>query len=314
MPNSMIPLLAERLDISEGRARSLLKTMVEELRRRATSDGVQLSGLGTFREEDGRLTFRPSPALRRRVNRPYEGLSAESLSPPTAPADDSPASDDAETPPFLTRKSSDEAEDAREAGAPDASSPSQADGEEAPGQDRSPTRPDAEERTPDSFTVISLVLAVLFLAGVGWFMLNRTALWGPSQDTTPPTATETPSDQAPGTPSGDAGRDSQTGASAPAEETSSGDPEDTLDVSEDTPDVQDWTVVVASSLSRSAARETADAYASQFDSVAVVPGTVDNTTWHRVTIGRYTSEAAAERVLADRADALPPDAWTHQLE
>ncbi len=85
MPTSIIPLLAERLDIPEDQVRPLLSTMVEELRQRAASDGVQLSGLGTFREEGDALTFDPSPALQRRVNRPYEGLSAESLSPEAEP-------------------------------------------------------------------------------------------------------------------------------------------------------------------------------------------------------------------------------------
>jgi len=276
MPRSIIPLLAERLDISEEQVRPLLTTMVEELRQRAASDGVQLSGLGTFREEDGTLTFQPSPTLQRRVNRPYEGLSAESLSPA------SEATSDAST-----------AQDLSE----DAAEP---DHDEDLGQDRPPAQSDSKSRAPDSFTIISLVLVALFLAGAGWFVVTQTNVWGPAQRSSPPTATETPSDQGDPPPPVDSTVDSQPDRPSPPEDEAS--------------DVRDWTIVVASSSSRGGAQETADQYASQFDSVAVVSGTVDNTTWYRVTIGRYASESAAERVLSERTDALPSDAWTHRLE
>ena len=312
MPNTSIPpLLAEQLDISEERARSLLDTMVEELRERAETDGVQLSGLGTFQEEDGRLTFQPSPTLRRRVNRPYEGLSTEPLSPSAAPevTDSDPESADSDTPPFLTRKSSAEEEEA----APDESdepAASVSQGEEATPsdeQDRPPTRPDANDRSVDSFAFISLVLAGLFLVGLGWFVVSQTSLLGPTEDATPPTTAETPSDPTAGSAPADSAPESQSETSPAATKDSTADPEPT-------PAVRDWTIVVASSSSRSAAQEVAGTYGSRFDSVTVVPGTVDNTTWYRVTIGRYTSETDAERILAERSDALPSDAWTHQLE
>ena len=284
MPRSIIPLLAERLDISEEQVRPLLTTMVEELRQRAASDGVQLSGLGTFREEDGTLTFQPSPTLQRRVNRPYEGLSAESLSPASeAPSDASPAQD--------------LSEDAAEA---TPSSVPETDQDEDPAQDRTPAQSDSKSRAPDSFTIISLVLVALFLAGAGWFVVTQTNVWGPAQRSSPPTATETPSDQGDPPPPVDSTVDSQPDRPSPPEDEAS--------------DVRDWTIVVASSSSRGGAQATADQYASQFDSVAVVSGTVDNTTWYRVTIGRYASESAAERVLSERTDALPSDAWTHRLE
>lgn len=280
MPKSIIPLLAERLDIPEDQARPLLNTMVEELRQRAKSDGVQLSGLGTFREDGGALTFHPSPALQRRVNRPYEGLSAESLSPaPDAEPEAPPAQDPSEE---------------TESGA------SEADQESPPAQDRPPAQPDADTRSPDSFTIISVVLSVLLLAGTGWFVVNQTSLLGPTQTSPPPTATETPSDQ--------------TGAPSTADSAPDPQSEDPPAREDETPDVRDWTIVVASSSSRGGAQQTANQYASQFDSVAVVSGTVDNTTWYRVTIGRYASESTAERVLSERGDALPPDAWTHRLE
>ena len=285
MPTSIIPLLAERLDIPEDQVRPLLSTMVEELRQRAESDGVQLSGLGTFREEDGTLTFQPSPTLQRRVNRSYEGLSAESLSPVS---EATPEASPAQTP----------SEGAAE---PAPSSAPEADQDEDLAQDRPPAQPDGESRTPDSFTIISLVLVALFLAGAGWFVVNQTNVWGPAQNSPSPTATETPSDQGAPSPTLDSTvDDSQPDRPSPPKDEAS--------------DVRDWTIVVASSSSRGGAQETADQYASRFDSVAVVSGTVDNTTWYRVTIGRYTSESAAERVLSERTDALPSDAWTHRLE
>ncbi|WP_103021215.1 SPOR domain-containing protein [Salinibacter altiplanensis] len=282
MPKSIIPLLAERLDISEEQVQPLLSTMVEELRQRAESDGVQLSGLGTFREEDGTLAFRPAPTLRRRVNRPYEGLSAESLSPATE-REASPAQG---TPEKATNS--------------EPSSAPAADPEAPSTQDRSPARPDANDRSVDSFVLISLILAGLFLLGAGWFVINQTNLWGPTQDAAPPTATETPPDQ----------------AESPSTTGSASDPPPDAPPSADTEasDTRDWTIVVASSSSRGSAQEAADTYGSQFDSVAVVSGTVDDATWYRVTIGRYPSESAAERVLDERTEALPPDAWTHQLE
>lgn len=96
MPRSITPLLAERLDISEKRAQSLLQSMLTELRNRADTDGVQLAELGTFRKDDGTLTFVPSSSLRRRVNHQFEGLSAEDLSAPS----------EAEAPPTLREMSS----------------------------------------------------------------------------------------------------------------------------------------------------------------------------------------------------------------
>ncbi len=278
MPTSIIPLLAERLDIPEDQVRPLLSTMVEELRQRAASDGVQLSGLGTFREDGDALTFDPSPVLQRRVNRPYEGLSAESLSPEAEP---DPSS----------------AQDPSEEAVP--SPASDADQDEDLAQDRPPAQPNADTRSPDSFTILSGVLAALFLAGAGWFVVTQTNVLGPTQNP-PPTATETPADQ--------------TGRNATADSASDSQSVDSTVPEDEASDVRDWTIVVASSSSRGGAQEAADRYASQFDSVAVVSGTVDNTTWYRVTIGRYASESTAERVLTERADALPSDAWTHRLE
>lgn len=316
MSTSIVPLLAERLDISEEQTRSLLETMVEELRQRAESDGVQLSGLGTFQKSGDTLTFHPSPALRKRVNRPYEGLDAEPLPPSATPegesekasehaasnSDDTTDSPEAEPPPFLRPKAA--PEDTANTEATD-SSPQEAEPEDPSSDDRRHAR--VNDRSPDSFTVISLVLAAIFLLGVGWFVLDRSNVWGPDQAGPSSTATENVPSQTGETPAPDSQSDAVAEGSA---DSASGAPNEQADTSS----AWNWTIVVASRSSRSAAQEVADAYTSRFDSVTVVPGTVDNTTWYRVTIGRYASEPAAERVLDERADALPSDAWTHDLE
>lgn len=130
-PESITPLLAERLDISTDRAETLLQSMIQELKSRAASEGVHLSELGTFEEEDGTLSFTPSPSLRRRVNHQFEGLSPEDLSgPPSArPAE--------EAPPSLRDSSGDEAETA----------PSPA--EPSPPEPQSPPEPSPSARADD---------------------------------------------------------------------------------------------------------------------------------------------------------------------
>jgi septal ring-binding cell division protein DamX len=322
MPESITPLLAEQLDISEEQARSLLKTMVQELRQRTETDAVQLSGLGTFHQDDGTLVFQPGPSLRRRVNRQFEGLSAEPLTPVDAEPEaapspgqsasgptDTPESTDPEPPPFMqSPPAPDEPDEATEASASAAASEG---GETSDAQDRPPAdRGQADDGSPDSFTVISLALLVLFLLGAGWFVLDRANVWGPSSPTASspsttqsPTASTEPSAAAdsedPSEAAESPSEDAQDATDAPAQETES--------------PAQNWTIIVASRSSRSAAQEVADAYTPRFDSVAVVAGTVDNTTWYRVAIGRYSSEADAEQALADQSDALPSDAWTHRL-
>jgi hypothetical protein len=58
----------------------------------------------------------------------------------------------------------------------------------------------------------------------------------------------------------------------------------------------------------------ASKYEGGFAPVDIVPGTVNDRTRYRVTLGRYTSETAARRALNNHASALPSDAWTHRLE
>jgi len=69
-----------------------------------------------------------------------------------------------------------------------------------------------------------------------------------------------------------------------------------------------WTIVVASRASRPAAEKIASTYEARFDSVQVVSSTVDGARRHRVTIGQYPSQEAAERLLSER-DSIPSDAW-----
>ncbi len=283
MPVSITPLLADRLDISEERAQSLLETMIRELRRRAESDSVRLPELGTFREEDGTLTFEPSSSLRRLVNHQYEGLSAEDFSVPES----------TEAPSLATSEPTPEEETSEAAPAAKA-------------------EPASRGTTVDSFTLISLVLAFLFVLGVGWFVLDRTDVLSPGPSDSPPVASEqAPDESAPGAAS-----------DTVASDTASNQPPDTASVKSTGTQVdqdttastsRNWVIVVASRSSRTAAAATADEYESRFDSVEVIAGTANDRTWYRVAVGRYASAEAAKRALNEQASKLPPGAWLHHL-
>lgn len=104
MAVSITSLLAEELGVSERRARTLVRAMVDELRHRtAEGDDVEIPGFGTFAEEDGRLAFRPSESLARAVNHRFDGLDVEPVDrpglqptagPPPSDPNDPPATDD----------------------------------------------------------------------------------------------------------------------------------------------------------------------------------------------------------------------------
>lgn len=278
MPVSITPLLADRLDISEERAQSLLETMIRELRRRAESDSVRLPELGTFREEDGTLTFEPSSSLRRLVNHQYEGLSAEDFSVPES----------TEAPSLATSEPTPEEETSEAAPAAKA-------------------EPASRGTTVDSFTLISLVLAFLFVLGVGWFVLDRTDVLSPGPSDSPPVASEQAPDES---------------ASGAASDTAGVQPSDTASVKSTGTQVdqdttastsRNWVIVVASRSSRAAADAAADEYESRFDSVEVIAGTANDRTWYRVAVGRYASAEAAKRALNEQASKLPPGAWLHHL-
>lgn len=280
MPVSITPLLANRLDISEERAQSLMETMLRELRRRAELDSVRLPELGTFREEDGTLTFEPSSSLRRLVNHQYEGLSAEDFSVPES----------AEAPSLATSEPASE-EEMSEAAAVPAAEP----------------EPASRGSTVDSFTLISLVLAFLFVLGVGWFVLDRTDVLSPGPSDSPPVASEqAPDESAPGAASDTAGSQPPDTASVKSTGTQAD-----QDTTASTP--RNWIIVVASRSSRAAADAAADEYKSRFDSVEVIAGTANDRTWYRVAVGRYASAEAAKRTLNEQASKLPPGAWLHHL-
>ena len=168
-------------------------------------------------------------------------------------------------------------------------------------------KPVAEDRGTDSFTLISLVLALLFVLGAGWFVLDRTNVFSPAPSDTPPVASEEP----PANQSDETTSDTAT--TAPADTGAAG---PTNDASEDEAAAstdRNWTIVVASRSSQTEADAAAEQYAIRFDSVEVIPGTVNDRTWYRVAVGRYATETAAERALNDQSASLPSDAWIHNL-
>ncbi len=301
MPASITPLLAERLDISEEQARSLLEILLQELRRRAEADSVRLPDLGTFREEDGCLTFVPSPSLRRRVNHTYEGLSPEDLTVPEHPPE--PAS------PAVSESAS---EADFPSGSPDDDqilTLDPIDEEDTPEPDTPPSaepEPAPQGSSVDSSSIVGLVLAFIFLLGAGWFVLDRTDVWFPFSNPAPPVASE----QEPGTLDTTTSQraDRSTGANTGTQAD-----QDTAAQDTSARAAGNWAIVVASRSSRAAAEAAAEAYRARFDSVEVVPGTVNGKTWYRVAIGWYVSETAAERVLDQNASRLPSGAWTHPL-
>jgi len=388
MPDSITPHLADRLDISTDRAQTLLQSMLQELKSRAASEGVHLSELGTFEEEDGRLTFIPSPSLRRRVNHQFEGLSPEDLSgPPSArpdadappslrddardednasasstdePARDEPSppagedddvpsptdpngTDDATVPPEPSKKSAPEAEtsSAGERDAPPSSEgseeqsiptldpieePTDDDTGPPPNESDSPDdevsevdneaeRDEDEEEPSESAaparpSLIGGALVIALLLGIGWFLISQTSLWSssPSSQETSEAETTQPVDPESSSDS-DASGDNQPERYAGVRPNDTDGESDVGAVDAD----GSWTVVVASRSSRADAEAMARTFEDQFDSVRVVAGTVNNQTWYRVTVGRYNSEAAAQRVLDANASRMPADAWTHEL-
>lgn len=313
MPVSITPLLADRLDISEEEARSLLDTMLQELRNEAKSDRVSLSGLGTFWVEDGSLTFSPAPSLRRRVNAQYEGLPPEDLpaepaSPEEPPASTAESEDSPDPPPFLTPKSTPEEESEDEPALETAGKDDEPDADSSSADDRDAPTPERStpERSVDSFTVIAGILAIVFLVGAGWLVLSRTNVWAPSSSPPPQTTSEEAPEDRGGVSDPDPTDDSDADRSPEDESKESDDQEAASSTGP-------WTLVVTSRRSRPAAEEVADEYVGRFDSVEVVAGTVGNTTWYRVTVGRYDSQTAAERALDEHSSLLPSDAWVHRL-
>jgi cytoskeletal protein RodZ len=171
--------------------------------------------------------------------------------------------------------------------------------------------PSPQGRAGDSFSIISIVLAVVFLLGVGWFVLDQTNVW-------PPTPSPTPNVTAEQGPGGSDTADAQqtdrlSGVNANTQDDQDTAAQDTTAQDTTAQTTGGWSIVVASRAYRAAAEEMADEYKRRFDSVEVVSGTVDDKTWYRVAVGRYDSEAAAERAIDENASALPSGAWSHRL-
>lgn len=101
MAASLRSLLADELDTSPEKAEKLLVAMLREVKKRARREGVRLPEFGTFREENGQLTFEPSPSLARAVNHRFEGLESENLGSAPEGANDQ-AEDDDEGPNTIT--------------------------------------------------------------------------------------------------------------------------------------------------------------------------------------------------------------------
>jgi len=71
--------LARELDCSDQDAQRLLRRLAEKIRDQAPNEPVHLPPFGTFREENGTLSFEPSPSLARAANERYEGLEEEEI-------------------------------------------------------------------------------------------------------------------------------------------------------------------------------------------------------------------------------------------
>ncbi|GEM_PF-2083111 len=286
MPESITPLLAERLDVSEKRARSLLRTLLQELRHRAETDGVQLPELGTFQEQDGVLTFEPSPSLRRYVNQQYEGLSAEALT--VAPSDAAAAG-----------MAGADAPDA--APSSDAPVPAEAASDDSDARgDAPPTEPSRSGAARRTSVLVGALLLLIALGGVGWFVYNQTNVLAPDPGSTNPASSGQTAEQTAPPPDTTQDETPPSDSAAAPERDSTYAP-------------NSWAIVVASRASRAAAEEAAERYRIRFDTVEVVSGTVNNETWYRVAIGWYDSEPEAEQALDAQAASLPSGAWTHRL-
>jgi hypothetical protein len=350
MPQSITPLLAERLDVSTDRAETLLQSMLQELKSRAASEDVRLPELGIIREQDGTLTFVPSPSLRRRVNHQFEGLSPEDLSgPPEADEAASPTLDpveedgdgdttesadqpvdpgpgaSSEEPVGPEPASSGEPEASTESSIPTLDPVGDEDGSDegdVPPQnvanepaavDEPPAEEERELVSPTgSFALIGGLLTLVALVGVGWFVLSETTLWspGPSGYDEPETSQSATAEE-PAPSSDPTTSDGASGTDQP--ERHAGVPPGEGSASRANAGTGPWTVIVASFRSRTSAEKTAAEYEDQFAHAEIVPTTTDNSTRYRVAVGRYDSEASAERAREQNASMMPPDAWLHEL-
>lgn len=332
MSASLDRLIADRLGISEDHAQTLLRAMLRELRSRAEEEGVRLPELGTFREEEGTLTFSPSKSLRRLVNREYEGLGSQDISPEAERAADETAS----APPFPAEPGDrfesepvggrSEAPDDGAAEKPATEEPTAASGADAGDREASAgaaaeasprtTRP---TRTMDSFHLIVAFLLFLLFIGTGWFVLSETGhiatgpAWLFSSGSTGGSGTQTAMPAADTTLTQTASPD--TAAAAALQPT----PPDTASEEQAGIDAAagGWTIVVASPEDTATAESTAQTYTERFADVPlpvdVLPTDVENTTRYRVCVGQYQNRDSVIAALETYGSRLPDGAWVLRL-
>jgi hypothetical protein len=182
--------------------------------------------------------------------------------------------------------------------------------------EEAPSEEEDEEAPVGSFVSYSLIgslVALVVLVGIGWLVFSETNLWssssatyGSSDQQATQSADPEGSNQSPDQAPDDASDDGQTErhAGIPPGDGSGG----AADMEAGT-----WTIVVASLSSRTSAEATAAEYEDQFTRAEVMPATIDNRTLYRVAVGRYDSEAAAERALDANRSMMPSGAWLHEL-
>lgn len=350
MPSSLSSLLADKLDLSEEQAQELLERLSDAIRDHADATGVHVSGLGTFRQNDGTLTFEPAPSLARYVNQSFEGLPPEAasrLAPPDASeqtgAQASPSMADLLSP-LLTRPSLDAAPDAFSLTRPADSVPAPVDvwtslddspphpepeaasgandaSEGADDSSAAPTRPSRPRRGRRSGPrIAAAVLAALFLVGAGWLILGQQGVVPP-----PPSvltsSTEAPTASNPGGPSESSPASTDTAATddTTTDETTS--PSDTNRAEETSPDDQasttQWALVVASRGSRSDAEDHLETYRSRLSdedmSLDIRAAETDNGTRYRVAVGEFESRQAALEAMEEYQSQLPDGVWLLRL-
>lgn len=340
-------LIADKLGLSEDHAESLLKRLAQEIRSHADENGIHVSGLGTFRDDEGTLTFEPVPSLAQAVNEDFEGL--EPIDAPTAPPPDAP--EPAESgdrhmtlsplapPPQLDRRpeafslqSSDASADQPEVWAPLNSSTAPSEPEESVSDDEPAEEASQTPSTPKTRTsrpqrdrsagprIAAGILVLLFLLGAGWLILGQQGLVSSPRSVFSEgegTATPPTEEQAEESSTADAATSDTSGASA-----------DTLQADSDTTGATEapstavpaarWTLVVASRTARADADAQADTYRSRFSgselSVRIRTTETDNTTRHRVVLGEFDSKANALEAMETHRSRLPDGVWLLRIE
>lgn len=331
MPSSLSSLLADKLGLSEDHAHRLLERLAHTIREHADATGVHVSGLGTFRDQDGTLTFEPADTLARQVNHRFEGLDAEPAAsapgdlsdrlltplvtgtrpdaPPDAPSLQAPE-DPLSIPPVVWSPHSTAQETPTGASASsltDESGPSSESDTDSP---RRPTRPDRDRSAGPR--IAAAILAALFLVGAGWLVLGQQGLVPPPQSVLSEQA-ETPSTAGPDETSRAAGPPADTADANPDTTTTATASDDTTAASDAPAHDQRWTLVVASRDTRTAAKEQADMFRVRLSDLSlpinIRTAETNNTTRHRVAVGDFSSREAALDAMDEHQSLLPEGVW-----